>query len=72
MIRKYALISRIAKGTFGTIYKACKDFKFFAIKKISLENQEKNEIYKIKEEAKLLEKIKNCLFYNNNYIVQYF
>ena len=72
MIRKYALISKIASGTFGTIYKACKDFKFFAIKKISLENQEKNEIDKIKEEAKLLEKIKNCLFYNNNYIVQYF
>ena len=33
MIRKYAIISKISIGSFGAIYKACKNFKYFAIKR---------------------------------------
>ena len=72
MIKNYSIISKISIGSFGVIYKAVKNFNYFAIKEIFLKREEKEEIERIKEEAKLLEKLQNCLFNNNEYIVQYF
>ena len=72
MIKKYTILSKISIGSFGVIYKAVKNFNYFAIKEIYLKREKKEEIERIKEEAKLLEKLQNCLFNNNEYIVQYF
>ena len=49
MIKNYSIISKISIGSFGVIYKAVKNFNYFAIKEIFLKREEKEEIERIKE-----------------------
>ena len=66
--KTYKIIKVLGKGTFGTVYKVENkdDNKYYVIKKISINGASKEELDKIKNEAKILSK------FNSEYIVKYY
>ncbi len=66
--KKYKIIKELGQGGNGKVYQALnkKDNKYYAIKKISIEDLTKEEISIIENEAKILSSI------HNEHIVRYY
>ena len=67
-INNYKEIENLGQGGFGSIFKVLnkKDNKYYAMKKISINENNKEKLLKIEREAKILSSI------NNEYIVKYY
>ena len=66
--KTYKIIKELGKGAFGRVYKVKNkdDNKYYVIKKILINGASKEELDKIKNEAKILSKL------NSEYIVKYY